>query len=55
VDVFEIVRYIPESERPSSKPIPPMPVCQDSGTEEEWEAYWIKRDAYFNGIQLRKI
>lgn len=53
--MFEIVRIVPEAERPTEKPIPPMPVCHGAGTEEEWEIYWKKRDAYYHGFELREV
>lgn len=57
MDVFEIVRIIPEAERPTEKPIPPNPqsATVDFGTEEEWKIYWEKRDAYYHGLELRKV
>jgi hypothetical protein len=56
MDSFEVVRHIPEAERPTEKPIPPKPtVANAGGTEEEWDEYWIKRDAYYHGLELRKI
>lgn len=55
--MYEIVRYIPEDERPKEAPIPPHPKCAtvNAGTEEEWDEYWFKRDAYYHGIELVEI
>jgi hypothetical protein len=55
MDSFAVVRVVPEAERPTERPIPPMPVSTEAGTEEEWDEYWIKRDAYYSGLELRKI
>lgn len=53
---YEFVRNVPEAERPTEKPIPPRPqsATVDAGTKEEWNEYWIKRDAYYHGIELRE-
>lgn len=52
---FEIIRIVPEAERPTEIPIPPMPTCQGSATEKDWDEYWIKRDSFYSGIELRKV
>lgn len=55
--MFEVIRIVPDSERPTEKPIPPRPqsATVDAGTDEEWAEYWIKRDAYYHGIELREV
>jgi hypothetical protein len=55
--MYEIVRIVPENERPKEAPIPPNPKCAtvDAGTEEEWDAYWKARDAFYHGLELREI
>lgn len=55
MEVFEVVRNIPEAERLTEKPISPMPTCHGAGTKEEWDAYWINRDNYYHGLQLQKV
>ncbi len=52
MDTFEVVSHVPKGE---VKPIPPMPTCHGTGTQEEWDQYWIKRDAFYNGIKLIKV
>lgn len=56
MDVFEVIRNVPDNERPTTKPIPPKPqsATLNPGTDEEWEIYWNERDAYYHGIQLKK-
>lgn len=55
--MYEIVRIVPENERPTEKPIPPAPQCAtlDPGTDAEWEIYWKARDSFYHGIELREI
>lgn len=55
--MFEIVRSVPKSEIPTEKPTPPYPqsATVGAGTDEEWEIYWNERDAYYHGIELRKV
>lgn len=57
MDVFEIIRIVPEGERPVVKPTPPKPqsATVGFGTEEEWNEYWIQRDSFYHGLELRKI
>lgn len=54
---YELVRHIPENERPKEAPIPPKPTCitVDAGTEEEWTAYHTEAAAYYDGVVLRKV
>lgn len=54
---FEIARIVPVEERPTEKPIPPHPMCAmtNPGTQEEWDHYWTKRDAYYHGLELREV
>ena len=52
---FEVVRVVPENERPTEAPVPPWSVSQESATEQDWEDYWLARDAYYHGIELRRI
>lgn len=56
MDVFVIVRNVPDNERPTEMPTPPYPQSASvgGGTDEEWEIYWNERDAYYHGIQLKK-
>lgn len=56
MDVFEFVRNVPDNERPTEKPTPPAPQAAtvNAGTDEEWNTYWLERDAYYHGIQLKK-
>lgn len=54
---FEIVRVVPIEERPTEKPVPPYPQCAmvNPGTKEQWDDYWIKRDAYYHGLELHEV
>lgn len=56
MDVFTVIRIVPENERPVNRPTPPKPQAAtvDFGTDEEWNIYWNERDSYYHGIQLKK-